>query len=71
MATFVLVHGAWSGGWGYTKTARLMRAEGPRGLGSDPDGPGRALAPVQPRHHPLDPTSRTSSTSSNTRISPT
>ena len=28
MATFVLVHGAWSGGWGYTKTARLMRAEG-------------------------------------------
>lgn len=28
MATFVLVHGAWSGGWGYKKTARLMRAEG-------------------------------------------
>ncbi len=28
MATFVLVHGAWSGGWGYQKTARLMRAEG-------------------------------------------
>ena len=28
MATFVLVHGAWSGGWGYTKTARLMRARG-------------------------------------------
>ena len=28
MATFVLVHGAWSGGWGYTKTARLMRAQG-------------------------------------------
>ncbi len=28
MATFLLVHGAWSGGWGYTKTARLMRAQG-------------------------------------------
>ena len=28
MATFVLVHGAWTGGWGYKKTARLMRAEG-------------------------------------------
>ncbi len=28
MATFVLVHGAWSGGWSYTKTARLMRAAG-------------------------------------------
>ena len=28
MATFVLVHGAWTGGWGYKKTARLMRAAG-------------------------------------------
>lgn len=28
MATFVLVHGAWTGGWGYKKTARSMRAEG-------------------------------------------
>ncbi len=28
MATFVLVHGAWSGSWGYTKTARLLRAQG-------------------------------------------
>ena len=28
MATFVLVHGAWTGGWGYKKTARLIRAEG-------------------------------------------
>ena len=28
MATFVLVHGAWTGGWGYKKTARLMRAQG-------------------------------------------
>lgn len=28
MATFVLVHGAWSGGWCYTKTARLLRAAG-------------------------------------------
>jgi len=28
MATFVLVHGAWSGGWGWTKTAGLLRAQG-------------------------------------------
>jgi pimeloyl-ACP methyl ester carboxylesterase len=28
MATFVLVHGAWTGGWGYKKTARLLRAAG-------------------------------------------
>ena len=28
MATFVLVHGAWTGGWGYKKTARLMREAG-------------------------------------------
>jgi len=28
LATFVLVHGAWTGGWGYKKTARLMRAQG-------------------------------------------
>ena len=28
MATFVLVHGAWSGSWGYTKLARLLRAAG-------------------------------------------
>ena len=28
MATFVLVHGAWSGSWGYTKVARLLRAQG-------------------------------------------
>jgi len=28
MATFVLVHGAWSGGWCYTKTARMLRAAG-------------------------------------------
>ena len=28
LATFVLVHGAWMGGWCYGKTARLMRAEG-------------------------------------------
>jgi pimeloyl-ACP methyl ester carboxylesterase len=28
LATFVLVHGAWMGGWCYTKTARLMRAQG-------------------------------------------
>jgi len=28
MATFVLVHGAWAGGWSYAKTARLLRAAG-------------------------------------------
>jgi len=28
MATFVLVHGAWSGGWGYSGVARALRAAG-------------------------------------------
>lgn len=28
MATYVLVHGAWSGGWGWTGVARLLRAQG-------------------------------------------
>jgi len=28
MATFVLVHGSWIGGWCYTKTARILRAAG-------------------------------------------
>lgn len=28
MATFVLVHGSWIGGWCYSKTARILRAAG-------------------------------------------
>src|SRR6516162_8241705 len=28
MATFVLVHGAWHGGWCYARVARLLRAAG-------------------------------------------
>lgn len=28
MATFVLVHGAWHGGWCYRDTARILRAQG-------------------------------------------
>ncbi|HMS81016.1 MAG TPA: alpha/beta fold hydrolase, partial [Burkholderiaceae bacterium] len=28
MANFVLVHGAWHGGWCYRDTARLLRARG-------------------------------------------
>ena len=28
MATFVLVHGAWHGGWCYRKTARILRSHG-------------------------------------------
>ena len=28
MAIFVIVHGAWSGGWSWTPVARLLRAEG-------------------------------------------
>jgi pimeloyl-ACP methyl ester carboxylesterase len=28
MATFVLVHGAWTGGWGYQQVARLLRQAG-------------------------------------------
>ena len=28
MANFVLVHGAWHGGWCYRDTARMLRAQG-------------------------------------------
>ena len=28
MATFVLVHGAWSGGWCYARVVALLRARG-------------------------------------------
>lgn len=28
MATFVLVHGAWHGGWSYRKVARILRGQG-------------------------------------------
>jgi len=28
MATFVLVHGAWHGGWCYVRTAKILRAQG-------------------------------------------
>jgi len=28
MTTFVLVHGAWHGGWCWSRTARLLRAQG-------------------------------------------
>ena len=28
MATFVLVHGAWSGGWCYARVAAMLRARG-------------------------------------------
>src|ERR1700760_4452365 len=28
MATFVLVHGSWHGGWCYARVARLLRAAG-------------------------------------------
>ena len=28
MATFVLVHGSWSGGWGYTRVAKMLRGHG-------------------------------------------
>ncbi|RPH45105.1 MAG: alpha/beta hydrolase, partial [Burkholderiales bacterium] len=28
MASYVLVHGAWHGGWCYRDTARMLRAQG-------------------------------------------
>lgn len=28
MGTFVLVHGAWHGGWCYGRTAKILRAQG-------------------------------------------
>ena len=32
MATYVLVHGAWHGGWCYRQTAAALRAHGPAEL---------------------------------------
>ena len=46
MATFVLVHGAWHGGWCYKRVAAPGRA---RGLYADFDRPRRARSSAEPR----------------------
>src|SRR4051794_26143169 len=45
MTTFVLVHGAWHGGWAWNRVARLLAAEGARVVTPDlSEGPAAGLA---------------------------
>ena len=48
MTTFVLVHGAWHGGWCYKRVARLLRQAGRKSI-RRLDRPRRARSPDQPR----------------------
>ena len=50
MATFVLVHGAWHGGWCWERVAPLLVAQGHRVLAPDLPGMG-----ADPREHGSDP----------------
>ena len=52
MTTFVLVHGAWHGGWCYKRVARLLRA---RGLHANPHRPWGARPPDEPHDRPQHP----------------
>ena len=53
--TFVLVHGAWHGGWCWRRVADLLEAKGPQGLRADADRARRALASAGARRRPLHP----------------
>ena len=48
MATFVLVHGAWHGGWCWRDVRAILRAGGHEVFTPTPDRPRRALAPPVP-----------------------
>ena len=58
MATFVLVHGAWHGGWCYARVATLLRARGARVFTPTLDGVGErvhaARASIDLAHHVMD-----------------
>jgi pimeloyl-ACP methyl ester carboxylesterase len=47
MTTFVLVHGAWHGGWCWEKLAPLLEAQGHRVLAPDLPGHGADRTPIQ------------------------
>ena len=51
MATYVLVHGAWSGAHGF-RHLRTRSARRPRGVHAQPDGPRRTGPPPQPPGRP-------------------
>lgn len=46
MSTYVLVHGAWHGGWCWQRVAPLLEARGHRALAPDLPGHGEMSAPV-------------------------
>ncbi len=46
MSTFVLVHGAWHGGWCWYKVVSLLRKQGHRVLAPDLPGHGRDQTPI-------------------------
>ena len=46
MTTFVLIHGAWHGGWCWEKVAPLLEARGHRVLAPDLPGHGANRTPL-------------------------
>ena len=60
--TFVLVHGAWHGGWCWRRVVGPSGAAGPQGVHADADGPRRAQPPAARRTSTSAPTSPTWST---------
>ena len=58
MANFVLVHGAWIGGWYWRPIAQKLRAAGPRGLCADADRARRAHPSDEPEHQSRHPRHR-------------
>ncbi len=44
--TFVLVHGAWHGGWCWRRVADRLERAGPQGFHADADRSRRAVAPL-------------------------
>jgi hypothetical protein len=53
MATFVLVHGAWHGGWSWKHVRPLLQAKGHE-VYADPHRRGREEPSLEPRHTPRD-----------------
>ena len=50
--TFVLVHGAWHGGWCWRRVSDLLETKGPQGVHADHDRARRALASPEQGHQP-------------------
>ena len=68
--TYVLVHGAWHGGWCWRRVADSARRRPPR-LHADADRPRRAQASAERRHHARDLHPRYRSMSSRPKTSAT